>query len=316
MHIPRWAIPAAVVAASGMLLTGCGKVPPGQQANVGVGAPQAVPDPARQDPSAAPSQSAAPTVLRVAEAARLGKVVTDAEGRTLYRFDKDTARPPASTCLDSCANTWPPVTAPKGRIQVDGVDQNLIGKTKRPDGLWQVTLGGWPLYRYAEDDGPGDVKGQGVGGSWFAAAPDGKKAGGEQQEQDDGDGNGGGRNRWAGWTVVKVRQHPRLGMIVTDGEGRVMYRFDGDRPRVSNCDGQCAKTWPIVKFTNWKKLKTEGVERSRIGFIERKDGSCQLTINGRPMYYFAGDRRPGDANGQGARNAWWVVSPRGEKITG
>ncbi|GAA4089638.1 SCO0930 family lipoprotein [Actinomadura miaoliensis] len=319
MHIPRWATPAAAVAASGVLLTGCGKVPAGQQANAGVGATQAAPDPARQDPSAEPSPTVTPPVLQAAGVSRLGKVVTDGAGRTLYRFDRDTARPPASTCMDSCAKTWPPVQATQGAVQVDGVDQRLVGKVKRPDGSWQVTLGGWPLYRYAKDESPGEVKGQGVGGAWFAAAPDGKKAaGGQRERQQDGgdDGDDGGRDRWAGWTVVNVRKDPRLGMIVTDGQGRVMYRFDKDRPKVTNCFGQCKKAWPVVKFTNWKKLKVEGVDRSRIGFIERKDdGSCQLTINGWPMYYFAKDEKPGDTKGQGVQNVWWVVSPQGAKIT-
>jgi len=321
MHIPRWATPAAAVAASGvLLLTGCGKVPPGQQANAGVGPTQAAPDPAQQDPSASPSPTAAAPVLQAASVNRLGKIVTDGDGRTLYRFDKDTARPPASTCLDSCAKTWPPVQATQDAVQVEGVDQRLVGKVKRPDGTWQVTLGGWPLYRYADDDSPGEVKGQGVGGAWFAVAPDGAKAAGgrQAQRQDDGgdDADDGDRDRWAGWTVVKVRQDPRLGRIVTDGDGRVMYRFDKDRARTTTCFGQCRRTWPVVKFTNWKKLKVEGVDRKLIGFIERKDdGSCQLTINGRPMYYYAGDEQPGDTKGQGLQNAWWVVSPQGTKIT-
>ena len=63
-------------------------------------------------------------------------------------------------------------------------------------------------------------------------------------------------------------------------------------------------------------IEVEGVDRDLVGFIERKDdGRCQLTIDGRPMYYDAEDTRPGDALGQGAQNVWWVVSSQGKKIT-
>ncbi|MGK5551312.1 SCO0930 family lipoprotein [Actinomadura kijaniata] len=331
MHIPRWAIPAAAaLTATGVLVTACGQQQgAGRQTNTSAGLKQ---DPAapRQDAGAEPV--AATTALEVASVSRLGKVVTDGEGRTLYRFDKDTARPSASSCEDACAKAWPPVLVGKAEPKVDGVDQNLVGKVRRPDGQWQVTLGGWPLYRYAKDASPGDVKGQGVNGTWFAAAPTGKKAaakkaeqeneGGGERRQQDGEqrqgGEQGGNGGWAGWTTIKVRRDPRLGMIVTDGKGRTMYRFDKDRPRVSNCFGDCRAKWPIVRFNGFKKLKVEGVDRGLVSFIERKDGKpgeCQLLINGWPMYYFAKDAEAGDTRGQAVQNVWWVVSPQGKKIT-
>ncbi|MFC5750393.1 SCO0930 family lipoprotein [Actinomadura rugatobispora] len=313
MEFPRWALPvAAVLTTSGVFLTACGQEPAGTL-NSGAGSRQSPAADPSDDPSDPPP--AQPATLEAADVERIGRVVTDKEGRTLYRFDKDTARPPASNCTDqACAEAWPPVMTGQGQIEVKGVDENLVGKVRRPDGAWQVTLGGWPLYRFAQDDGPGDVKGQGKSNAWFAAAPDGKKATAPQQAQPDR--NEGGGDRWAGWTVVKVRQDPQLGPIVTDGKGRVMYRFDKDRPKTTTCFGACKKAWPVVTFTNWKKLKVEGVDRDLVDFIERRDdGSCQLTINGWPMYYYAEDEQPGDATGQGAQNVWWVVSPQGKKIT-
>ncbi|MFD0854675.1 hypothetical protein ACFQ07_20725, partial [Actinomadura adrarensis] len=125
-----------------------------------------------------------------------------------------------------------------------------------------------------------------------------------------------GGDRWAGWTVVDVRRDPRLGMIVTDGKGRVMYRFDKDRKRVTNCSGACKKAWPPVTFTRWNKLRVTGVDRDLVNFIERKDdGTCQLTIAGWPMYYFAKDQSPGETNGQGVQNVWWTVAPDGDRVT-
>lgn len=115
------------------------------------------------------------TVLRLAEAPAIGEIVTDGAGLTLYRFDSDTADPSTSACKGECATQWPPALV-AGRVRAEGIDQNLIGKIKRPDGGWQLTLGGWPLYRYAGDAAPGDVNGEGIGGKWYSVAPDGMKA--------------------------------------------------------------------------------------------------------------------------------------------
>jgi predicted lipoprotein with Yx(FWY)xxD motif len=118
----------------------------------------------------------------VALAARLtgaiGTVVTDADGYTLYRFDSDTPRPPASTCVDECAAEWPPVVVdPEGALDLDDVDRSAVGMVQRPDGTSQLTLGGWPVYRHAGDSGPGATDGHGLDGVWFAVTPEGGKAG-------------------------------------------------------------------------------------------------------------------------------------------
>ncbi|MBO2449019.1 hypothetical protein J4573_18090 [Actinomadura barringtoniae] len=305
MDFPKWAIPAAAaLTATGLVLTACGTEQANNKKNLSAGA-QAKP---QQDTA---QQVAEPTTLEVASVSKIGKVVTNGEGKTLYRFDKDTARPPASTCMGACAKAWPPVWASNEDPQVKGVDESLVGKVKRPDGKWQVTLNGWPLYTYAKDQSPGDAKGQGVGKTWYAAAPDGKKAAANVAAQPTQQGG-----RWAGWTSIKVKQDAKYGAIVTDGKGRVMYRYDKDKPKDSTCFGACKKAWPPVTFNGWKKLKLEGIERKDVNFIERKDdGKCQLTINGWPMYYYEKDTTPGDTNGQAVGNVWWLVSPTGKKIT-
>jgi predicted lipoprotein with Yx(FWY)xxD motif len=108
----------------------------------------------------------------------VGNVVTDRDGMTLYRFDKDSANPPTSNCEGQCATAWPPLTTTETQIHLEGVDQSLVGTIARKDGTIQLTLGGWPLYRYAKDTVPGDTAGQGVGKTWYAATPLGKKAAG------------------------------------------------------------------------------------------------------------------------------------------
>jgi predicted lipoprotein with Yx(FWY)xxD motif len=104
-----------------------------------------------------------------------GACVKLATARTLYVFDKDTASPPKSNCSGDCAAMWPPVLAGTGTPRLDGVDASAVGTVTRTDGSKQLTLGGLPLYQFANDTKAGDVKGQAVGGIWWVVGPDGKK---------------------------------------------------------------------------------------------------------------------------------------------
>ncbi|MGH3935866.1 MAG: hypothetical protein ACRDS1_12970 [Pseudonocardiaceae bacterium] len=114
--------------------------------------------------------------LTAAEVSNLGEVVTDQNGLTLYRFDKDKAKPSVSNCNDACAEMWPPTLGDPASVQLQGVDPALVGEVTRDDGTKQLTLGGWPLYTFAKDTAAGQAKGQGVGKTWFAVTPLGKKA--------------------------------------------------------------------------------------------------------------------------------------------
>ncbi|TCO53146.1 hypothetical protein [Actinocrispum wychmicini] len=123
------------------------------------------------------AQAAGPRPNLVAqEVGTLGVVLTDQEGRTLYRFDKDTAKPAVSNCYGDCAQKWPPLLAAGKQLTFTGVDEKAIGTVTRKDGTKQVTVNGWPMYTFAKDTAPGQFNGQGQGGTWFAATPEGKKA--------------------------------------------------------------------------------------------------------------------------------------------
>ena len=128
------------------------------------------------DPVAATPQVG--TILTANSTAQLGTVVVDGQGFTLYRFDKDSAKPPTSNCADECAQKWPPVLATPGApLTVEGVEQEAVGTINRPDGTIQLTLNGWPVYRYSGDPQPGATTGQGInGGEWAAVTPEGQKA--------------------------------------------------------------------------------------------------------------------------------------------
>jgi predicted lipoprotein with Yx(FWY)xxD motif len=156
-------------------LSGCGGAGYADTA-AGAAAPStttpAVPEPARAD---AGPDAPADAVLAVGEADGIGQVMVDAAGFTLYRFDSDTADPPTSACSGDCAEVWPPLTV-EDAPAATGIDAGLLGTLTRDDGSVQVTLAGWPLYRYAEDGAPGDALGHGVGGTWFAVTPTGERA--------------------------------------------------------------------------------------------------------------------------------------------
>jgi predicted lipoprotein with Yx(FWY)xxD motif len=107
---------------------------------------------------------------------KLGKLVTDQNGMTVYRLDTDPTAPPRSTCLDDCAKLWPPVLLPAaGSVRVVGIDSVLLGKLTRPDRTVQLTLAGHPLYRFTGDAAPGDTTGNGLAGTAFAISPTGGK---------------------------------------------------------------------------------------------------------------------------------------------
>lgn len=138
------------------------------------GAPteQAAAPAAEAPPIEAPAAS---TIRLVAKSVpKMGNVVQDGDGRTLYRFDKDTPNPAKSNCEGNCATTWPPLIS-KGTPQLEGIDPALVGTVKRADGSDQVTIDGWAVYTYSKDEAPGQWKGQGIGNTWFVIQPDGKR---------------------------------------------------------------------------------------------------------------------------------------------
>ncbi|MFD7319638.1 SCO0930 family lipoprotein [Streptomyces sp. NPDC059875] len=248
--------------------------------------------------------------LAVADTKQLGKVVTDSEGFTLYRFDKDSSSPPTATCEGDCAKVWPVVSA-SGAKPPAGVDPSLLGEVTRTDGSKQLTLDGWPMYRYAKDTKPGDLNGQGVGGTWFAAAPDGKKA---APAAGGGADAGGGEDSGTPGAGLSVRKDPKLGDIVVDSRGMTVYRFKKDSawPMKTACTGACLEKWPVVAPVD--KNDTEGITKKGFVTFSRPDGLKQQTIDCWPLYTFAGDEAPGDTNGQGVGGTWYAVSPEGKLV--
>ena len=127
-------------------------------------------------PSAAPSASAAASASTGATIAlkttSLGTIIVDAQGRTLYKFDNDTAG--KSTCYDQCAANWPALVAAGTPTAGPGLDASKLTTVDRTDGTKQVKYGEFPLYYFAADKAAGDTNGQGKGKIWWVVGADGK----------------------------------------------------------------------------------------------------------------------------------------------
>jgi predicted lipoprotein with Yx(FWY)xxD motif len=107
---------------------------------------------------------------------RLGRVLVDSKGITLYDFVEDKGT--TSVCYGACAALWPPLLTKGKPIAGRGVRASLLGTTKRKDGKLEVTYGGHPLYYFVTDRKPGQTTGQGVnqfGGPWWVLSPAGRE---------------------------------------------------------------------------------------------------------------------------------------------
>jgi predicted lipoprotein with Yx(FWY)xxD motif len=124
--------------------------------------------------AASPSSAGAPANVAVATNSKLGSILVDGAGRTLYLFAADTGS--ASTCYTSCAQYWPPLLTNGAPQAGTGATASLLSTTKRTDGTTEVTYGGHPLYYVVTDHNPGDATGQAVnnfGALWWVVSPAG-----------------------------------------------------------------------------------------------------------------------------------------------
>jgi predicted lipoprotein with Yx(FWY)xxD motif len=120
----------------------------------------------------------------------------------------------------------------------------------------------------------------------------------------------------SGGTVITTAKSS-AGTVLTTSSGRAVYLWVKDTGDMSNCNGACAGAWPPVTTTA-TATATGGAKASDIGTITRSDGTKQVTYDGHPLYYFAGDSGPGTASGQGSDGfgaKWWLVAPTGSDVT-
>ena len=174
--IPRRIVLSLVAGlASTLLLGACGSSDSAGSGGTATVAPAASAPTATAAAASTPAAGATTTAYTVTAKAvdGVGTVVTDPNGMTLYRYDKDEPNPSKWTCSGACVKTWIPVIVPES-VQTSGVEKSLLGTVHR-DGQPQLTLAGWPLYRYVGDTAAGQANGQGKDGEWYAVAPSGQK---------------------------------------------------------------------------------------------------------------------------------------------
>ncbi|MGH3440924.1 MAG: COG4315 family predicted lipoprotein [Nitriliruptorales bacterium] len=102
-----------------------------------------------------------------------------------------------------------------------------------------------------------------------------------------------------------------LGDILVDGEGMTLYLFMPDEQGTPTCADDCAANWPPLEGP---ASAGEGADDGLLGTADHPSGVTQVTYNGWPLHYFANDSAPGDTNGQGINDVWFVVDPSGEPV--
>jgi predicted lipoprotein with Yx(FWY)xxD motif len=102
-----------------------------------------------------------------------------------------------------------------------------------------------------------------------------------------------------------------LGQILVDAEGRTLYAFTKDKGDQSACSGDCATSWPAL---TGPATAGTGAQAALLSTSTQANGTSQVTYDGRPLYHFAGDAKPGDTNGQAVGNVWFVLTANGELV--
>lgn len=172
----RTSFALALLALAALALAGCGGGSDSSTGGVyGGKGGSATETEAAKSPPGAESGAA---VLTVASAPKVGAVLVDAKGFTVYDFHKDKGA--TSSCYGECAKVWPPVLT-EGAPQVgEGASASKLGTSRRSDGGVQVTYAGHPLYTYVADKKPGEVNGNDLssfGAQWYALKGNGEEAG-------------------------------------------------------------------------------------------------------------------------------------------
>jgi predicted lipoprotein with Yx(FWY)xxD motif len=117
-------------------------------------------------------------------------------------------------------------------------------------------------------------------------------------------------NAEEGTVFVSLGSAKGLGEVLVDSEGHTLYAFSG-----AECEGACAKAWPPLLDEAGEPQPSNGTGAARLGTVQRPDGTTQVTYAGHPLYAFAGDKAPGDANGNGQSafgGTWSALKGNGE----
>ncbi len=265
--------------------------------------------PAAEAPAddAAAAETPAPTtgVAATIGDSDLGPILAGNNGLTLYGFTNEVEA--ASTCYGTCAEAWPPVIVDADFAVAPGLDVGIFATTQREDGSLQLVAGKWPLYFFAGDANPGDLAGQGSGDVWFAVDLDGILITDDAAPAAEAEA--------AAPAAVVAVGDTSLGQALVDGNGLTLYGFTNDADGLPTCADACADAWPPI-LVDSAELPS-GLDPNVFSVVEGVEpGTFHLKAGKWPLYLFAGDAAPGDVNGQGSGDVWFVADPNGGLITG
>ena len=231
------------------------------------------PAPSPATPAATPLPTPPSTTVKPADTigtmnSSLGLVLVNAEGKTLYFFKNDKIGSNKSACTGTCADTWPAFSTDTIQVSAPLKPADFFIDTK-PDGTKQVMFIGQLLYTYKGDTQPGDVKGENVNKVWFAASP---------------------------IEAVEIAQTPELGTYFTDAKGKTLYYFIQDSPGNSTLKGQSLAEFPVYgpRLISMPPF----INSQDFSSVTRADNLSQLAYKGMPLYYYIGDKNPGDTLAQ------------------
>ena len=107
-----------------------------------------------------------------------------------------------------------------------------------------------------------------------------------------------------------------VGTLVVSGDGLTLYSYGAEKGGQIACTGACAKAWPPVLIkAGTTPVAGAGIKATKLDTLKRPDGGLQVTYAGHALYRFKGDAKAGDANGQGASDSWYALSPAGAGVT-
>jgi predicted lipoprotein with Yx(FWY)xxD motif len=95
----------------------------------------------------------------------------------------------------------------------------------------------------------------------------------------------------------------KLGSVLAAGNGMTLYTNKNDTPKSSACNGGCAQIWPPLLVTSGTPAAPAGLTGT-LSTVTWSDGTVQVTLNGMPLYLYAGDLKSGDVTGDGVDGIW------------
>lgn len=224
--------------------------------------------------------------------------LVDQQGRALYVFANDAAGTSASTCTGACLQKWQVFDA-KNPSLGEGITATDVSRFMRPDGAWQTTFKGRPLYYFAADTATSGVGGDGVGGRWFVARD------------------------YTVFLAAKSDLTPDAASaavpFMTNRAGRTVYVFKNDTAGsasaqpTSACNDACLDAWPVWKTPGalTDLVLPSNMKAADFGQLMRTVAGSpveQLSYRGWPLYFHTPDDLPGETSGH-MSGAWRAIDP-------